>query len=479
MYHELFELKEPPFQLAPDPHFMFESPQHARAKAYMESTVLLGDGFVVLTGEIGCGKTTLIESFVSRLPDDMLVVQLTQTQVSPVEFLQTLLVELGFEPFQMRKVELLTRLKKFLMERYTNGQKVLLIIDEAQNLSRKVLEEVRLLSGIETQKEKVLRIILVGQPELAQKLDSQRLEQLAQRVRLRFHLSGLSEPDTRAYIQHRLDVAGAGGRSIFSDEALDLIFRYTGGVPRLINTLCDTAMLCAFSEDKPAVTARFVETAVRDLQWVPYADRAPQEELIPGAGSDRLARLEAGRAKLDTALGEFRPPAAADASSGHGNRHRAADAPLARLDVLRRGKRVSSLDLFKGRITIGRAPGADLFIDSSYMSLRHAQIITGEEKSTLEDLNSTNGVRVGGKLVPTARLTDGDLIRLGEHSLLYRDLRSRLDTKPEPQGDDRRAEESQAGRRVTRGAKLVSPEDAEQKGKRWRRKHPRQKPWRK
>jgi type II secretory pathway predicted ATPase ExeA len=273
MYLEHFALKELPFRLSPDPAFLYLSQIHSRAKAYMESTIWFTDGFVVITGEIGSGKTTLIETFLKELEQDVVVAQINQTQVSPTEFLQTVLAQFGFSPFRMRKAELLATLNNFLIEQYSNGRKVLLVVDEAQNLSNKVLEEVRLLSGVETTKEKVLRIIFAGQPELNTKLDSDDLAQLKQRVRLRFHLTALSEEDTAAYVRHRLDVAGAAGREIFEPETIPEIFRYTGGTPRLINTLCDTALLAAFSQDRATVSPDDLRSAVAELQWVEFAAR--------------------------------------------------------------------------------------------------------------------------------------------------------------------------------------------------------------
>ncbi|HYM35605.1 MAG TPA: AAA family ATPase, partial [Steroidobacteraceae bacterium] len=166
MYLELFKLRELPFRLSPDPAFLFLSKHHARAKAYMESTIWFTDGFVVITGEIGSGKTTLIETFLKELEKDVVVAQINQTQVSAVEFLQSVLAQFGFQPFKMKKAELIATLNGFLIEQYSAGRRVLLIVDEAQNLSNKVLEEIRLLSGVETTKDKVLRIILAGQPEL-------------------------------------------------------------------------------------------------------------------------------------------------------------------------------------------------------------------------------------------------------------------------------------------------------------------------
>ena len=207
-YLNHYNFDVPPFGLSPDPDFVYWSKQHARAKAYMESTIWLSDGFVVITGEIGSGKTTLLQSFLSELEEDVVFAVVSQTQLTETQFLQAVLTEFGFKPFKKKKVELLDMLNMFLIEQYSAGRKVILIVDEAQNLSTKVLEEIRLLSGIETSKEKVLRIILAGQPELKEKLDSQKLKQLTQRVRLRFHLGTLDQRDMRAYIDHRIKVAG-------------------------------------------------------------------------------------------------------------------------------------------------------------------------------------------------------------------------------------------------------------------------------
>ncbi len=182
--------------------------------------------------------------------------QINQTQVSSTEFLQSVLVAFGFKPFRMKKAELLATLNDFLIQQYSAGRKIMLVVDEAQNLSLRVLEEVRMLSGVETTKEKVLRIILAGQPELNDKLDAPELEQLTQRVRLRFHLPALTAAEMHAYILHRLEVAGSQGREIFAPDTFDTIFRYTGGVPRLVNTLCDTSMLSASTRDRDVVHAR-------------------------------------------------------------------------------------------------------------------------------------------------------------------------------------------------------------------------------
>jgi len=378
-----------PFRLSPDPQFLFLSRAHARAKAYMESTIWFTDGFVVITGEIGSGKTTLIESFLRQVDSDVVVAQINQTQVTAVEFLQSVLVQFGFSPFKMKKAELIATVNNFLIEQYAAGRKVLLIIDEAQNLSLKVLEEIRLLSGIESTKEKVLRIILAGQPELNEKLDSPELVQLMQRVRLRFHLGPLSRDDLNAYVLHRLDVAGANGREIFAEDCFPEIARYSGGVPRLVNTLCDTALMAAFNEDRDHVTVKDIAAAVSELQWVEYSARANQ--------------LAARQADRRTSSGD-EPPARA----------------LSKVVLSDAGKTVAELHLVPGRKVVGRTPDNDLQIDSKFISRHHCQLITGSDGITvIEDLNSTNGILIHGKRVRRHTLRDGDLIGLGQYDMLY------------------------------------------------------------
>ncbi len=335
MYLEHFQLTELPFRLSPDPAFLYLSKHHARAKAYMESTIWFTDGFVVITGEIGSGKTTLLETFLRELEKDVVVAQVAQTQVSPIEFLQAVLVQFGFTPFKMRKAELIATLNQFLVEQYAAGRKVLLIVDEAQNLSNRVLEEIRLLSGVETTKEKVLRIILAGQPELNEKLDAPELVQLVQRVRLRFHLTALTPEETQGYILHRLEVAGAHGRQLFDTETLPVIFRYSGGVPRLVNTICDTSLMIAFSSGQPAVTMTELKAAIDELQWVEFAARTN--------------RMRAGIAPPG--------PLALAVSS---------DEVLARIIVAHGGEHVEERPLRMGRVVIGRTVDNDVQIDSKY-----------------------------------------------------------------------------------------------------------------
>jgi type II secretory pathway predicted ATPase ExeA len=404
MYLELFKLHELPFRLSPDPQFLYLSKQHARAKAYMESTIWFTDGFVIITGEIGAGKTTLIETFLKELQSDVVVAQINQTQLSPTAFLQTVLVQFGFTPFDMKKPEVLATLNQFLTEQHLAGRKVLLIIDEAQNLSYRVLEEVRMLSGIETTKEKVLRIILAGQPELNEKLNSKDLIQLVQRVRLRFHLSALTTAETAAYIDHRLEVAGSQGRRIFDEDTYPLIYKYAGGVPRLVNTLCDTSMMAAFGRDSNMVTVQDVKAAIEELQWPEFVSRTNRMQIAP---------MEAVQ------------PAPVGATVRVG-----------RIILASGGKTLLERELRPGRLVIGRTPDNDMQIDSKFISRHHCQIVTQSNSCLIEDLNSTNGIYVNSKRVRRHNLNDGDVVLVGQHEIMYIDERSPSRGRHAGDGDD-------------------------------------------
>jgi type II secretory pathway predicted ATPase ExeA len=392
MYLELFKLHELPFRLSPDPQFLYLSKQHARAKAYMESTIWFTDGFVVITGEIGAGKTTLIETFLHELQTDVAVAQINQTQLTPTAFLQTVLVQFGFSPFNMKKPEVLATLNQFLMEQHDAGRKVLLIVDEAQNLSYRVLEEIRMLSGVESAKEKALRIILAGQPELNEKLNSADLVQLTQRVRLRFHLTALTKAETMAYIDHRLEVGGAEGRRIFAEETYPIIYKYTGGVPRLINTLCDTCMMAAFGRDQDSVTITDLDAAIRELQWVEFASSTNRMHL-PDIQLSHASSADQGQS-------------------------------VGRILLASDGKTVIERELKPGRLVIGRTPDNDLQIDSKFISRHHCQIVTQPDACLIEDLNSTNGIYVQSKRVRRYNLNDGDVVQVGQHEIMYIDERA-------------------------------------------------------
>ncbi len=302
-----------------------------------------------------------------------------------------MLVQFGFTPFDMKKPEVLATLNKFLTEQHLAGRKVLLIIDEAQNLSFRVLEEIRMLSGIETTKEKVLRIILAGQPELNDKLNSRDLIQLVQRVRLRFHLTVLTAAETAAYIEHRLEVAGSQGRRIFDVDTYPVIYKYSGGVPRLINTLCDTSMMAAFGRDSDSVGMQDIKAAIEELQWTEFASRTTRMQ---------IAATEA----VQHADHEIGPS-------------------VGKILLASGGKTLLERELRPGRLVIGRTPDNDLQIDSKFISRHHCQIVTQSHSCLIEDLNSTNGIYVKSKRVRRHTLNDADGVLVGPHEIMSRDER--------------------------------------------------------
>jgi len=387
-YLEHFKFSKAPFSLTPDPEFVYWSKQHSRAKAYMESTIWLSDGFVVITGEIGSGKTTLLHSFLGELGADVVYAVVSQTQLTPTEFLQAVLTEFGFKPFDKKKVELLDMLNMYLIEQYSAGKKVILVVDEAQNLSAKVLEEIRLLSGIETSKEKVLRIILAGQPELRETLDSNKLKQLVQRVRLRFHLGALDRRDMRAYIKHRLDIAGCKNKDLFDDDAYQAIYKYSGGIPRLINTICDSALLASAGDKIDQITANIIEATGEELGWREHEDSTGSHRALPHLVPEQSAK-------------DF----------------------LTRVEVRSEGEQIAEFFLEAGRANVGRTPDSEIYIDSRFISRHHAQLVSSEAGCVVEDLNSTNGIFIDDVAIQKQKLKDGDVISMGVHEIVYHDLR--------------------------------------------------------
>jgi len=312
MYLEYFGLTAQPFRLTPDSGFLFMSESYSRAKAYMDYSVWNREGFVVITGEIGCGKTTLIQKLLSELDENVVVAKVLQTQLDEVEFLQAVLLEFGLNPLNAGKGQLLDMLNSFLIEQFLQHKQIVLVVDEAHNLSRKVLKEIRMLAELETHREKILHVILAGQPQLNEILDHPEMLQLLQRVKLRYHIRALSEQEQSEYIRHRLSIVGASNQTLFSPEILPLIYEYTGGIPRLINTLCDTALTCACADNLPEITVEVVEAAAKELQWPHYSQRVDERRLRTTRGpveggvegilrehSQALAALAAQVSKLE------------------------------------------------------------------------------------------------------------------------------------------------------------------------------------
>ena len=267
MYNAFYGFSEAPFNITPDPRFLFFSDQHREAFNHVLFGIRERKGFIQLTGEVGAGKTTVCRALLAELGPSCKTALILNPTMTSTQLFRAVLVELGIKPRKVDKTAYLEQLNAYLLEQVAVGNDVVLIIDEAQDLNNELLEQVRLLSNLETDQSKLLQIVLVGQPELREKLDERSLRQLRQRITVRFHLGPLSRDDTQRYIVHRLRVAGAAnGRPSFTPWAIRTVHRYSGGVPRLINAVCDKTLLYGFVNETHALSARAVRQAIRELE---------------------------------------------------------------------------------------------------------------------------------------------------------------------------------------------------------------------
>jgi general secretion pathway protein A len=278
MYTAFYGLREKPFALSPDPRFLFLADSHREALAHLLYGLEQGEGFIVVTGEVGTGKTTICRSLLERLGAETEVAFLFNPSRTALELLQAIDDEFGLATEGLGRRELLSRLNSFLLEKKRESRRVVLIIDEAQNLSKTTLEQVRLLSNLETSSAKLIQIVLLGQPELDVKLDSPELRQLRQRIGVRWSLGPLSQSETIAYVKHRLRIAAGAEREIFSETALRELHRRSGGVPRVVNVLCDRALLAGYAAQAHHIGPKLVKKAAREL---PSSERRPAPTRFP------------------------------------------------------------------------------------------------------------------------------------------------------------------------------------------------------
>jgi general secretion pathway protein A len=275
MYTQYFLLRESPFSITPDPRYLYLSERHADALAHLLYGINEAGGFIQLTGEVGTGKTMLVRALLERLPSHTEVAAILNPRVAPIELLQSICDELRIvipNKNSASPKELIDRLNEHLLTAHTKGHRVVIVLDEAQNLSEATLEQVRLLTNLETSRRKLLQIILVGQPELREVLAHTNLRQLAQRITGRFHLGPLSRKNAAAYVRHRLQVAGATVE-LFSNAALNEVYRLSGGIPRVVNVICDRALLGAYTQDNRIVDAALVRRAASEVYSKTYWPR--------------------------------------------------------------------------------------------------------------------------------------------------------------------------------------------------------------
>ena len=305
MYNEYFGFSEAPFSIAPDPRYLFMSERHREALAHLLYGLRVDGGFVLLTGEVGTGKTTICRCLLEQVPRDCDIAFLLNPKLDTVELLATLCDELHIAlPSGAASVKVLVDcINRHLLAANAQGRKTVLIVDEAQNLSNEVLEQLRLLTNLETNRRKLLQIILLGQPELRDRLARPEMRQLAQRIVARYHLEPLSRPDVAAYVSHRLAVAGAR-RPLFPPTVVDRLYRLSGGTPRLINLICDRALLGAYVENKAAVDPAILDKAAREVLGLPHGAERKRPATSRIAA---LALIVAAGAGMATAYRHFLP----------------------------------------------------------------------------------------------------------------------------------------------------------------------------
>mgnify|MGYP000954149533 CR=1 FL=1 len=265
MYKNFFSLKENPFNITADPSFFFPSQRHEEAFNHLAYGISSRKGIIVVTGEIGTGKTTICRMLLNRLGTKVKTALILNPSFSDLQLLQMIVHDLGIECSKKNKLVLVGAIALFLVDQSAQGNNVVIIIDECQNLNIRQLEQIRLLSNLETEKEKLLQIILVGQPELNEKLNNKALRQLNQRVSVRYHMQPLDKSEIRSYIEHRLNTAGADKRLKFSAEAIEAIYAFSQGTPRVINIICDRALLGAFVQETFLIDEKIIADCIKEI----------------------------------------------------------------------------------------------------------------------------------------------------------------------------------------------------------------------
>ncbi len=383
MYYEFFNLKEHPFRLTCETKFFYLSPEHTHANAMMEFALIKRQGLMVLTGEVGTGKTMLVQHFLSRIDDNYSVVQLNQTQLSETELMQLLALELGEEQPESTKGALFDQINARLEALHNDKKHAIIIIDEAQNLDVDILIRLFELSQSKIGNQKVCTIYLIGQNKLREQLDEPEVREFISNINTKYHLGALILKDIRKYIYHRLAVAGGHKSVKFTKDVFPVIETYTGGRPRLINVLVDHILTYSYMENIKEINARVVDLAIEDLQWLPFGVQYGAEK---SHNDDTFKEERRQSYKI----------------------------------IIRSENKIQGEYLIrKKRVSIGRHRDNDLRIDDPLISRQHAQVIQQGRTTYLRDLNSTNGTYVNAKRVDIAPLEEGTTIQIGNFQLTF------------------------------------------------------------
>lgn len=391
MYLDFFNLKQLPFRLTADPLFQYLGESQSRAKSRLRSGLMDGGGCQLLSGLTGVGKTLMIQDLLAEMPAYFLVVQIRQPEISVNEFYQAVLSQLGDPPAGGTAADSRKHFSAHLAKLALGHRVVIVFIDNADLLADDLFEEILRLPYGAGRSERNLRIILAARTSIEKTLRKPRFLELSKRLQAQISIAPLSEDETRRYIEHRLKVAAGAVNAIFQNDAFAEIQRYTGGVPRLINTLADSALMLAFNRSHDVVTAVDIRSAIDQLQWVEFDTQAEPTE--PAGAEDKPM---VGHLKIE-----------------HG------------------GVNLASIDLPIGKVTFGRAQNNDVRIESPYISRQHCQILTTAQYSVIEDLQSQNGLIISARKVSVHRLKHGDVVKMGEHTLTYT-LSPQLDTSQTP-----------------------------------------------
>jgi type II secretory pathway predicted ATPase ExeA len=385
VYREFFELDDYPFRLTADVRYFYLTGNQARAKSYLKYLLHIRDGVAVITGDPGVGKTALLEHVLAELGERVVVGRIGQTQLSTTEFLLAVCLAFGLQPERIHKASLIKDIERYVLNEHFSMRTVVLVVDEAHNLNVNILEELRMLANLEKYGRKLMQIVLAGQPSLGHLLSPYREESLSQMVRLSCHIEPMSLEEVRDYIRFRLQTASLRKEVVSVDNnLLPGIMCYTGGIPRLVNILCDTMLIFACMRYSPTVDASCFHLAINKLAWPTFMERKNE---LPEPGPQPLYIQD--------------------------------QRPVASLIVRANGKRVAEYLLNKQRIRIGRKQDMDIQLEGRKVSRYHAHIVHIGGNYYLHDLNSTNGTYLGYEPVKWHALQNHDRIRIGDYLIEF------------------------------------------------------------